>query len=140
MAEVWINGQKIEVPGDGPINIQSRGSTIRIGGSVVASSIGGDGIISIGGSTEVDLKIVGAVANIDAGGSVDCGDVSGDVEAGNSVRCGSVKGSVDGGNSVTVTGNVGGDVDAGNSVTVTGNVDGDIDAGGKVTVGSRSRS
>ena len=37
---------------------------------------------------------------VDAGGSVTCNDVHGDVDAGGSVRCGNVSGDVDAGGSV----------------------------------------
>lgn len=106
MGRVTINGQTFNV-GDGEINIVARGSEIRINGQVAGSNYTG----------EVSLKVEGAVANIDAGGSVSCQNVNGDVDAGGSVQCGNVEGDVDAGGSVTC-GSVNGSVDAGGSVNM----------------------
>ena len=54
-------------------------------------------VLESGGSVTVQ----GGVFNkINAGGSVTCGDVSGNIDAGGSVNCGNVSGSVDAGGSV----------------------------------------
>lgn len=91
MATITINGKTFEVEGDN-IYIHTRGSAIKLCGNVVGYNYSG----------EVSLKIEGAVANIDAGGSVECDNVSGDIDAGGSVNCGNVGGSVNAGGPVFV--------------------------------------
>lgn len=61
------------------------------------------------------VSVTGDLHNLDAGGSVDCKNVTGNVDAGGSVHAGDVGGNVDAGGSVHC-GKVGGDIDAGGSV------------------------
>lgn len=81
-----------------------------------------NGAVIINGVTITDglkgiVKIVweGPLAYLNAGCSVECGAVAGNVDAGNSVKCGDVQGSVKAGNSVTAN-KITGSVKAGNSV------------------------
>jgi hypothetical protein len=67
MARITINGQTVEV-GDGDINVTSRHGKIIVNGRTLAEGLSGT----------VDLKIEGAVAKVDADGSVQCGDVGGE--------------------------------------------------------------
>jgi hypothetical protein len=83
------NDIKIEVIGNGLINLKVQRGSVKVTGDV-----GGD---------------------VDAGGSVTCGNVGGKVDAGGSANCGDVKGNVDAGGSVNC-GSIGGSVDAGGSV------------------------
>ncbi len=63
----------------------------------------------------LQVKVTGTLHNLEAGGSVICDDVTGDIDAGGSVQAGNVAGSIDAGGSVQCE-NVGGNVDAGGSV------------------------
>jgi hypothetical protein len=107
MARITINGQTVEV-GDGNINVTSRNGKIIVNGRKLAEGLSGT----------VDLKIEGAVAKVDADGSVQCGDVGGSVSAGGSIRCGNVASDASAGGSITATGTLGGRVTAGGSVRI----------------------
>ena len=68
--------------------------------------------------------------NVQAGDSVNCGDVGGDVQAGDGVNCGNVGGNISAGDGVRC-GNIEGDVQAGDAVSC-GDVHGDIRCEGDV--------
>lgn len=68
--------------------------------------------------------------SVQAGDSVNCGDVYGSVHAGDDVTCGNVGGSVDSSDAVRC-GNVGGNVSAGDGVTC-GDVGGSVTAGDSI--------
>lgn len=125
MAKLVINNQSFT-----GTNVSIRGSRVYIDGVEVDAKLAM-------GQQELEIRVTeGILGSLDAGGSVSCGEVHGDVDAGSSIMVsGSVGGSADAGSSVSVTGNVSGDIDAGSSVTVGGSVGGSIDAGGSVRVG-----
>jgi len=78
-----------------------------------------------------EIKIEGNVGSIRATGNVDVKSyVKGNINAGGSVNCGDVGGSIDTGGSVNCS-NVSGNVDAGGSITC-GNVNGNANAGGSI--------
>ena len=118
MNKITINGQTYtSLSGD--VNI-INGRVIIDGKDVTAAQ-----------GPELKIKVEGSIQNLKVDrGSVECGDVGGDVDAGGSVSCGNVSGEVDAGGSVNC-GNVGKSVDAGGSVNCS-NVEGSIDAGGSV--------
>ena len=107
MATVTINGNVINVSGGGTIGITSRNGKIIINGIEQASGLSGT----------VELKIEGAVADIEADGSVHCGNVAGKVSAGGSVTCQDVTGNVNAGGSAKAA-KVGGSMNAGGSIRV----------------------
>lgn len=82
-------------------------------------------------NSPVVLEFSGSVNNIYSDFSVSCVncDVQGDVQAGDSVQCGNVLGHVNAGDSVTC-GSVEGNVQAGDNVTVNGGISGGAQAGG----------
>jgi len=103
---IIVNGNRIEVDGD--TNISVVGDCIRVGSKTIASGLNGivevkwegplatlttDGSVSVSGSVEGDVN---------AGGSVNCGDVGGNVDAGGSINCGKVGGDVEAGGSVSM--------------------------------------
>lgn len=84
-------------------------------------------------NSPVVLEFSGSVNNIFSDFSVSCTncDVQGNVQAGDSVQCGNVLGHVTAGDSITC-GNVDGNVQAGGDVTVNSGVSGSVQAGGDV--------
>jgi len=112
MNRININGVDIV----GGRNISIRGNRVVVDGQEVNVNIGV-------GQQELHIKVLeGSIGTLDAGGSVSCENVTGNVDCGGSAN---------------VSGNVGGNVDAGGSVNVGGNCSGSIDAGGSVRIGSR---
>jgi hypothetical protein len=105
MASVTIDGQTFTISGN-DISITSRGGSIVVNGQTLTAGLSGT----------VNLKIEGAVARIEADGSVTCGDVTGKVNAGGSVTCSNVTGNVAAGGSARVSGNVSGGLTAGGSI------------------------
>jgi len=101
---ITINGKVYEAPAGSSVTITN--DTLYVNGAKVT-----DGLQGV-------VKVVweGPLASLEAGGSVECGDVSGDVHGGNSVTCGNVQGNVRAGNSVTC-GDIKGKVRAGNGVS-----------------------
>jgi len=114
MATIFVNGKRINVDGDNISICNLNGSlSIRTNGREVSAE-------NITGIVQpVRIEVVGTVASVESDGSVDCGDVRGDVSAGGSAN----------------TGDVGGNVKAGGSVNA-GNVAGKLTAGGSVNVAS----
>ncbi len=106
MTKVTINGTSFSFEGD-QVAVISKNGIITANGTVIASNQAG----------EVHLTVEGGVVSIDAGGSVHCANVNGDVDAGGSVNCGHVSGNVDAGGSVSAS-TVAGRVDAGGSVRI----------------------
>ena len=109
MATITINGTSIDVAGGGVFDIGSKNGKIIVNGITIQSGLSGT----------VDLKIEGAVANVTADGSINCGNVSGHVQAGGSVHCNDVSGSINAGGSVKAV-----------------KVEGSMNAGGSIKVGS----
>lgn len=127
MAKVEINGYSFS--GD---NVMIVGRHVYVDGQKVETHL-------VAGQQELDIKVTeGLLKELKAGGSVECGEVTGNVDAGGSISVtGNVGGNADAGGSIDISGNVQGTVDAGGSVRVGGSVSGDIDAGGSVRVGSK---
>jgi len=123
IATIIVNGIKHIVKDIGNNNVKITRRRVIVNDQVLIDNVLGE---------ELNIKWEGGLVSLSAGGSVECGDVNGDVEAGNGVKCGNVHGSIDAGNGV-VCGDVGGSIDAGNSV-VCSNIKGDVDAGGGVTI------
>lgn len=73
--------------------------------------------------------------NVQAGDSVQCGNVLGHVNAGDSVTCGSVEGNVQAGDDVTVNGSVGGGVQAGADLECHGSIGGNVQCSGDLECG-----
>ena len=105
MNRITINGVTLEVSGN---NILVRNGKVKVNG--VELNIGTL-------SDNVSIKFEGDLASLEADGSVDVsGFVKGNVDAGGSVNCGNVGGNVDAGGSVNCR-EVGGSVDAGGSIS-----------------------
>ena len=104
MNRITINGTTFEIEGN---NISIQNGTVKVNGVEVKSKLSG----------KVDIKFEGELANLQADGNVECGNVQGDVDAGGSVHCKNVEGNIDAGGSVHSSG-VGGDIDAGGSVSI----------------------
>lgn len=83
-------------------------------------------------SEPVVLEFSGSVNNIYSDYSVSCQDseVAGNIQAGDSVRCGTVKGDVHAGDSVTVTGDICGSAQAGDNIHCEGRICANATAGG----------
>ncbi len=122
MNSIMVNGVRIEAPDGASVSVIN--GVVHING--VANNAAGklQGIVDLKvegriGSVRVDhgsitcenvegnVHAMGSVTvrgnvlcNVDAGGSVNCGDVGGGVDAGGSVNCGNVSGDVDAGGSV----------------------------------------
>ena len=123
MGRITVNGKTISVPNGTDINVVNNvvyinGVKQKISDStkeitiVVEGNIEGDlrvdnasvkvkgnvaGSVDSGGSCTVD-GFVGQ--NINAGGSIRCGEVKGNADAGGSIRCGSVGGNASAGGSI----------------------------------------
>ncbi len=108
--------------------------------SGISLNVQGDAMID--GSVEGDVQAEGSVTcgdvegNVNCGGTVNCGGVEGDVSAGGNVNCGGIEGNVSAGGTVNCSGIEGG-VSAGGDVNCAG-VEGDINAQGSVTCGDVS--
>ena len=89
---IVINGVSIDIDGN---NVSVRGGTISVDGIAVASGLSGN----------VHISWDGSLASLDADGSVECGDVHGNVNAGGSVKCHHIEGSVNAGGSVKAASN-----------------------------------
>ncbi|MBR2709950.1 hypothetical protein IKE72_02635 [Candidatus Saccharibacteria bacterium] len=123
MNVISINGKRIDIPNgnsvsiiNGDVFVDGRRYTeneslkqvnIVIEGGCDSLQVDSCDRVEVKGDVRGVLKAGGAVIvhgnalnMVDAGGSVNCGDVSGDVDAGGSVICGNVSGSVDAGGSV----------------------------------------
>lgn len=103
MNQIIINGKSISVRGN---NISVVNGKVFVDGKLVEEGLSGDVNISFTGEL-ANLKTSGSATingivkgNVDAGGSVKCGDVFKNVDAGGSVQCGNVGGDVDAGGSI----------------------------------------
>ena len=85
----------------------------------------------------VELHFSGTAQDIYSDFSVVCTDttIKGGIQAGDSVTCGGVGGNVQAGDGASISGNVGGDVTAGDSARIGGNVEGSVRASDSVTCG-----
>lgn len=105
-------------------NIQIFNGKVIVDGVEISGVNNTNGVsISTGGVLEIRV-LEGKIENLQADGSITCGDVGGNADAGGSIKCGDVGGSANAGGSVTC-GDVGGSASAGGSVTcenVTGSV------------------
>lgn len=100
---IIINGVRIETTGN---NISVQGNSIFVDGKQVSTNLVGT----------VEVRFEGDLASLETHGSATInGSVKGDIDASGSIKCGDVGGSVDAGGSVNC-GNVQGDVDAGGSI------------------------
>jgi hypothetical protein len=119
-AKITINGQTYTAPEDADLSV--------INGVVY---IDGEKVAEVGKKSQTKIEVVGNINQLKADGDVSIdGSVQGNINASGSVRCGDVKGDVDCGGSASC-GNIEGDVDCGGSISC-GNVNGGIDAGGSV--------
>ena|SRR6185312_6668682 len=102
---VNINGKSISVKGNGISIINDKvyvnGKLIEEGlsGNIEITFTGDLASLNVDGSATVNGSIHG---DVDAGGSVNCGDVGKSVDAGGSVNCGAVSGDIDAGGSVSM--------------------------------------
>ena len=104
--KITINGVTIEVDSSNGSSINVRNGVVSVGGVVVQTGLSG----------VVEIIWSGPAASINADGSVTVnGEVKGDVDAGGSINCGNVSGSADAGGSINC-GNIGGNADAGGSI------------------------
>lgn len=111
MASLIIGG--VKVTGN---NIEIRNGTVIVDG-VVVSGVQTAAGSPLSGNNAVEVRVLeGRVENLKADGSINAGNVEGDVQAGGSVNCDAVKGSVNAGGSVNCD-DVGGNVSAGGSVS-----------------------
>lgn len=103
MNNITINGRSFSVKGN---NISVINNRVIVDGVVIEDGLSGivevkfEGDIAslrCDGSATINGNVMG---NVDAGGSVDCGDVGRNVDASGSVRCGNVGGDIDAGGSV----------------------------------------
>ncbi|ALS22117.1 hypothetical protein [Paenibacillus naphthalenovorans] len=103
MNTIIINGQRFNTSGN---NISVTNNQVIVDGKVVQGNL--SGIVEVkfegdlaslkcNGSATVNGNVFGSV---NAGGSVDCGDVGKNIDAGGSVTCGFVGGNIDAGGSV----------------------------------------
>lgn len=103
--QIVINGKAISVQGN---NISVINNRVYVDGKLIEEELSGTVEISFIGDlaslkTDSSATVNGSVqGDVDAGGSVSCGDVVGSVDAGGSVSCGTVGGDVDAGGSVSM--------------------------------------
>jgi hypothetical protein len=100
--KITINGKTMVVQGS---NVTVKNGVVQVDGVTIQTGLQGD----------VKILWEGPLASVTADGSIECGDVHGNVEGGNGVHCKNVQGNVRAGNSVNC-GNIGGNCHAGNSV------------------------
>lgn len=105
MNRITVNGKTYEVSGN---NVQVKNNQIFVDGKLISDE-------TKSGSLTIEWQ--GPAANIQADGSVHCGNVEGDVDAGGNVVCGQAS-----------------YVGAGGNVTA-GDVTGNIEAGGNISCG-----
>jgi hypothetical protein len=102
MAVIIINGKRTEVKGS---NVSIVNGVISVEGVTVEGGLQG----------VVRVEWEGPLANLNADGSVTCGDVVGNVSAGGSVHAGNIQSTVTAGGSVHA-GDIAGRVTAGGSI------------------------
>lgn len=99
-------------------NIQILNGRVIVDGVEISGVNNTNGVsIASGGTLEIRV-LEGRVENLQADGSIYCGDIGGSASAGGSINCGDVDGKVSAGGSVNC-GDVGGNVSAGGSVKYT---------------------
>lgn len=89
--KITINGITFEVKGN---HVSVRNGVLYVDGIAVTSGLSGD----------VHIIWDGDLAQLDAGGSVNCHDVHGNLNVGGAVRCNNISGSVTAGGSVKTSG------------------------------------
>lgn len=75
---IVINGNPVEVEGN---NVSVIGDSVYVDGKLVSAGLTGI----------TEIHWYGDLANLQAGGSVACRDIYGDVEAGNSIYCKNIR-------------------------------------------------
>ena len=101
---IIINGIRIE--GNGVHNISINGKTVTVNSNVIGTDF----------KNPLEVRVLeGAVANIEADGSVHAGKVTGNVSAGGSVHAEDIGGNVSAGGSVKAN-DIAGNVSAGGSI------------------------
>ena len=123
MNVISVNGKRISIPNGHSVNIINgdvfvdgryytenenlKQVNIVIEGSCDSLQVDSCDQVEVKGDVRGVLKAGGNVIvhgsahnEVDAGGSIHCGDVGGDVDAGGNVTCGNVSGSIDAGGSV----------------------------------------
>lgn len=106
---VVVNGVSYDLP---PGNVSINNGVIYVNGQ--RFDTGGAPAAGV-----VEVRIVGEALAVTSDASVTVeGDVRGNVQAGGSVKCGNVGGSVSAGGSIKADGKLGGNVSAGGSVRI----------------------
>ena len=103
MGTIQINGITIETNGanvfvsNGKIIVD--GKEVKVADSCNVTILGDVGNLNVTGRVEVKGKVKG---DVDAGGSVHCGNVGGSVDAGGSITASDIKGNADAGGSINM--------------------------------------
>lgn len=138
MQRITINGKTVEIPDGASFSINGNNVTINGNGisSLEEKNIitieGGTGDVNIVNCDNTKLTINGDVSgSVKSSGSVTAGNIGQYLDAGGSVECGTVNGDVKADGSATINGDVAGSARAGGSLRC-GKVSGDVKAGGSV--------